>query len=342
MQTGWIARKAGGQTLNKRMFISAAAILLLAAAPFLFSLFYLNLLAEILILAIFALSLNVLVGYTGLVSLGHAAFFGIGAYASALLSKEWSPQFLVTMLASLLIAAIAAAIIGLFCVRVNGFYFLMLTLAFSQMIYSFVHQSTTLTGGSNGLSGLPSPVFGTLDLSHPVFLYYVILLVFIVMYIVLSLMVKSPFGHVLIGIRENEMRMKAIGYNTTLYKYAAFIIAGAIGGVSGALYSTFNGFVSPNDVYWTMSGSVLIMVLIGGAGTMIGPVLGAAFIVVLETIVSSYTTMWTLIIGGVFILFVVFIPQGIVGFGRALTKPSANRLSFSRKAKALVKKEANQ
>lgn len=320
-----------------------AAVILFIAVPFVFSLFYLNLLAEILILAIFALSLNVLVGYTGLVSLGHAAFFGIGAYASALLAKEWSPQFLLIILASVLIAAAAAAVIGLFCVKTSGFYFLMLTLAFSQMIYSFVHQSTTITGGSNGLSGLPSPLLGSVDLSNPVFLYYAILLVFVIVYIVLSLIVQSPFGHVLIGIRENEMRMKAMGYNTALYKYIAFMIAGAIGGVSGALYANFNGFVSPNDVYWTMSGSVLIMVLIGGAGTMIGPVLGAAFIVVLETIVSSYTTVWTMIIGIIFILFVVFMPKGLVGFAHMVQTLTAHRLPVSQKgAKTLVNNEANQ
>ncbi|OQP03871.1 branched-chain amino acid ABC transporter permease [Geobacillus sp. 46C-IIa] len=329
--------------MNRQVFMGIVAVILLIAVPFFFSLFYLNLLAEILVLAVFALSLNVLVGYTGLVSLGHAAFFGIGAYASALLAKEWSPQFLLTLLASVLIAAAASAVIGLFCVKADGFYFLMLTLAFSQMIYSFVHQSTTITGGSNGLSGLPSPMLGTIDLSNPVFLYYSIVLVFVVVYIVLGLIVKSPFGHVLIGIRENEMRMKAMGYNTALYKYIAFIIAGAIGGISGALYSNLNGFVSPNDVYWTMSGSVLIMVLIGGAGTMVGPVLGAAFIVILETIVSSYTTVWTMIIGIIFILFVVFMPQGLVGFARLFQKLAAHRLPISQKGtKPLVNNEANQ
>jgi branched-chain amino acid transport system permease protein len=159
-----------------------------------------------------------------------------------------------------------------------------------------------------------------MDFSNPIMLFYLILLLFMVVFIGLSLVVRSPFGKVLIGIRENETRMKSMGYHTTLYKYAAFIIAGGLGGVAGSLYTNFNGFISPNDVYWTMSGSVLIMVIIGGTGTMLGPVLGAAFIVVLETIVSSYTNNWMLIIGAIFILFVIFFPKGIVGIGNSFVQ----------------------
>jgi branched-chain amino acid transport system permease protein len=323
--------------LNKKGFVLIAAVMLLIFSPFIFSLFYLNLVTEILILAIFALSLNILVGYTGLVSLGHAAFFGVGAYMSAILAREISPNFFLTLFASLAAAIIASAIIGIFCVKVSGFYFLMLTLAFSQMIYSFVHQSTTITGGSNGLSGIPSPLIGSLDFSNPVYFYYLILLLFILIYGGLSLIVHSPFGQVLIGIRENETRLKSMGYHTTLYKLAAFVIAGGLGGVAGSLYTSFNSFISPSDVYWTMSGSVLIMVLIGGSGTMIGPVLGAAFIVILETIVSSYTTMWMMIIGIIFILFVVFFPKGIVGLGKLLFQS----FSKSNKLSAISGKKSN-
>lgn len=307
--------------MMKNNFIRFILIMiLLGISPFFLSLFHLNLLTEIFILGIFALSLNVLVGYTGLVSLGHAAFFGTGAYASGIIAKEVSSNFLVTLLLSLVASVLISALIGIFCMKVNGFYFLMLTLAFSQMIYSIIHQSTNLTGGSNGLSGIPSPVIGSMDFSNPVMLFYLILLLFIVVFVGLSLVVRSPFGKVLIGIRENETRMKSMGYHTTLYKYAAFVIAGGLGGISGSLYTNFNGFISPSDVYWTMSGSVLIMVIIGGTGTMLGPVLGAAFIVGLETIVSSYTSSWMLIIGAIFILFVVFFPKGIVGIWNSLVQ----------------------
>ncbi|WP_413382246.1 branched-chain amino acid ABC transporter permease [Alkalihalobacillus sp. 1P02AB] len=302
-----------------KTFVSFVAVLvLLGLAPFVLSLFHINLLSEILILAIFALSLNILVGYTGLVSLGHAAFFGVGAYTAALTAQNLSSNLFVTIGLAIICSLIVAAVIGIFCMKVSGFYFLMLTLAFSQMIYSFVYQSTTLTGGSNGLAGIPRASIGDFQFGNPVLIFYLILAVFMLAYFGLRLFVQSPFGQVLIGIRENETRVKSMGYNTSLYKYFAFIIAGAIGGLAGSLYTFFNGFIAPSDVYWTMSGAVLIMVLIGGSGTMLGPVLGAALIVTMETVISSYTNSWMLIIGATFIIFVIFFPKGLVGIGQSI------------------------
>lgn len=293
-------------------------ILLLGLAPFFLSLFYINLLSEILILAIFALGLNVLVGYTGLISLGHAAFFGVGGYTAALIAQNLSSNLLVTMGLAILGSLIVAAILGIFCIRVNGFYFLMLTLALSQMIYSYIHQSTDVTGGSNGLSGVPAPALGGFTFSNPVFVFYMTGVIFLLVYIVLRMILHSPFGKVLVGIRENEDRIQSMGYNTNMYKYAAFILAGGIGGIAGAMYTYFNGFIAPTDVYWTMSGTALFMVIIGGAGTLLGPIFGAGLIVTMETIVSSYTDMWMLIIGAVFIVFVIFFPKGIVGIGESI------------------------
>ncbi|KKB34070.1 branched-chain amino acid ABC transporter permease [Bacillus thermotolerans] len=306
----------------------------LAAAPFVLSLFHLNLLSEILILAIFALSLNVLVGFTGLVSLGHAAFFGVGAYTAAVVAQNVSADMFVTLGLAVAGSFLLAAVIGMFCIKVSGFYFLMLTLAFSQMIYSFIHQSTNLTGGSNGLSGIPRPEMGSFIFGNPVLIFYLVLAVFFVSYAVLRMIVKSPYGQVLVGIRENETRVKSMGYNTGFYKYSAFILAGIFGGVSGALYTYFNGFIAPSDVYWTMSGTALIMVLVGGAGTMLGPVLGAALIVVLETIVSSYVDQWMLVLGLVFITFVVFFPKGIVGIGQSLYKNAVKKKPVYEKKKS--------
>ncbi|MFD2922294.1 branched-chain amino acid ABC transporter permease [Halobacillus naozhouensis] len=298
----------------KNVYLQSAVVLLLfAAAPFFISSFHITLLTEILILAIFALSLNVLVGYTGMVSLGHAAFFGTGAYSAGIIAQHISANMLITLFGAVLCSIVLAGIIGLFCMKVNGFYFLMLTLAFSQMVYSFVYQSTGWTGGSNGLSGIPSPVLFGWEIPNIVWLFYVIAALFMMLYAGLRIVVGSPFGKVLVGIRENEKRLKSMGYNTYLYKYAAFVISGALGGVSGSLYTYFNGFIAPSDVYWTMSGTVLIMVLIGGSGTMIGPVLGAAMIVILETVIATYTDMWMLILGSIFILFVIFFPSGIYG-----------------------------
>jgi len=293
-------------------------ILLLGVAPFFLSLFYINLLSEILILAIFAVGLNVLVGYTGLISLGHAAFFGVGGYTAALIAQNLSSNVLVTLGLAILGSLIVASVLGIFCIRVNGFYFLMLTLALSQMIYSYIHQSTNLTGGSNGLSGIPSPSIGGFTFSNPVFTFYLTGVIFLLIYIILRIVLHSPFGKVLVGIRENEDRIQSMGYNTSMYKYAAFIIAGGIGGIAGAMYTYFNGFIAPTDVYWTMSGTALFMVIIGGAGTLLGPILGAGLIVTMETIVSSYTDMWMLIIGIVFIVFVIFFPRGIVGIGESI------------------------
>lgn len=301
-----------------RTYLKAALTLviigLMAIFPFISSNFALTLLTEILIFSIFALSLNILVGYTGLISLGHAAFFGLGAYTVGIIAKNISANLFLTLLIALLISFLFAFIIGLICTRVSGFYFLMITLAFSQMIYAIVHQWFGLTGGTNGLSGIPKPsLFGDVVLQSSTAIYYLVALMFLLVYFGLKPFVQSPFGKTLIGIKENEARMQAAGYHTYLYKTLSFVIAGTLGGLAGCLYAYFNGFVSPGDVYWTMSAQGLIMVLIGGAGTLIGPVLGAAFIVILETVVSGYTKLWMMIVGIVFIIFVIFIPQGIVG-----------------------------
>jgi branched-chain amino acid transport system permease protein len=291
-------------------------LLAMCIVPFVSSNYFVSVISEILILSIFALSLNILVGYTGLISLGHAAFFGVGAYTSSLIAIHFTANVFITLFAGIVLSLIAAGIIGFFCNRVSGFYFLMLTLAFSQMFYALVYRWASLTRGDNGLSGIPKPsLWGNLILNSSTSLYFLFLVMFIIVFFILKLILQSPLGQIFVGIRENETRMKAMGYNTTLYKNISFIIAAGIGGVAGSLYTYFNGFVSPKDIYWTMSGEVLIMVLIGGAGTLLGPVLGAAFIVILETIVSSYTDSWMLIVGATFIFFVIFMPKGIVDIG---------------------------
>jgi branched-chain amino acid transport system permease protein len=288
--------------------------LVMALVPFVMSLYYVNILTEILILAVFAVSLNILVGQTGLVSLGHAAFFGAGAYATGIVASNISANVFLTILVGMLVAAVLALLIGLLSIKAHGFYFLMLTLACSQMVYSIIYQWKDVTGGSNGLSGISTPIlFGSFELSNPVLIYYFILVVVGILLFLINRFLHSPLGYVFIGIRENEQRMKSNGYNTVFYKNLSFLLAGTLGGLAGSLYVIFNGFISPTDVYWTMSGSVLIMVLIGGAGTLWGPVIGAAFIVLMETIISSYTENWMMIIGIIFILFTIFAPKGIIG-----------------------------
>lgn len=316
--------------MNKSFIKGSLLFILFAIAPFFVSLFYVNLLTEIFIFGILAISLNILVGQTGLVSLGHAAFFGAGAYGAGLAAIHFGPNVLVTFGLGMILAFILAIIIGFVSTRVHGFYFLMLTLACSQMFYSIVYQWKDVTGGSNGLSGIPSlDLFGIFQLDNQVWVYYFTLVVFTIVVFFINRFLHSPLGNLLIGIKENEERMKSIGYNTTFYKNISFLIAGTLGGLAGSLYVFFNGFVAPTDVYWTVSGSVLIMVLVGGAGTLWGPVIGAAFILVLETIISSYTEYWMMIIGITFILFVIFAPKGIIGLlatvQKVLFKPAKSK-----------------
>ena len=274
-----------------------------------------NVLTEVLIYGIFAMSLDLLIGFTGLTSFGHAAFFGVAAYAAGIVATRFSDSLFVTMPAGLLAAGLLALPMGALAIRSLGIYFLMLTLAFSQMVYAAAWKWTWLTGGPNGLAGIPRPDLGLagLELSSPRAFYYLVLFFFLLSYGVLRWIVAAPLGHSFVGVRENESRMRAIGYNTWVVKLAAFVIAGVFGGLAGVLFSYYNGFVSPHDVYWTTSGLVMIMVIIGGAGTLVGPVLGAGLILVLQNIVSSHTERWPLIMGLTFILFVLLARRGIAG-----------------------------
>jgi branched-chain amino acid transport system permease protein len=300
--------------------LAIALVGLLIGLPLASSNFIVTTLTEILIFGIFAMSLDLLIGYTGLVSFGHAAFFGVGAYAAGYLAQQLTPNLFVTLPLALLITAAAALVIGFFSIRVSGVYFLMLTLAFSQMVYALAFRWTDVTGGSNGLSGIPRPRIDLFSLQLQFAdvnaRYFLVLAFFLLSYVALRGVVRSQFGHVLVGIRENETRLRAIGYDTARFKLIAFMIAGIFAGVAGALYSGFNRFVSPNEVYWTASGQVLIMVIIGGAGTLMGPVLGAALILVLQNLISSSTERWPTILGVVFILFVFAARFGIMGLLR--------------------------
>ncbi len=270
-----------------------------------------KLLQEILVWGVFAMSLDLLLGYAGMVSFGHSAFFGIGGYVAALALKQ-SPHALSALVLPALVAALAALVIGFFSIRVSGVYFIMLTLAFSQMFYAYAFQVAWL-GAEDGIIGVPRPRLLGLDLANgTVFHLYLVVLVALAA-LVLWRVVRSPFGHVLRGIQENEGRMEAVGYAVQRYKLVAFVIAGTLGGVAGALYTQLNLTISPDAFFWTTSGEALLMVIIGGTGTLWGAVLGAAAFILLQSLVSSYTERWMLILGLTFILFVLFAPGGIVG-----------------------------
>jgi branched-chain amino acid transport system permease protein len=318
--------------IAKRGWLLPATLLaLLLVYPLVMPPYLLSVLTEILILGIFAMSLDLILGYTGLISFGHAAFFGVGAYVAGVAAVRLSPHLGVTLPLALLGAGLAALVIGYLCIRASGIYFLMLTLAFAQVLYAVAFKWTPVTGGSNGLSGIPRPTLGLLpgggDLSDPTRFYFLVLLCFLAVYYGLRRVVASPFGRALVGIRENEARMSAIGCDVARFKLAAFVLAGVLAGLSGALMTYLNVFVSPAQLNWTTSGQVLVMVIIGGAGTLIGPVLGAALVLLLQNFVSAQTDRWPMIMGAVFIIFVLVARFGLIGlWDRLVARLSRGRV----------------
>jgi branched-chain amino acid transport system permease protein len=296
-----------------RRMAYAVALLALAAVPFLGGSYATNAIAEVLIFAIWAMSLDLILGYAGLVSFGHAAFFGLGAYAAVILGVTYGVSAWIGLLAGVAAATVGATIIGYFCVRSTGVTFIMLTLAFNQLLYAVSLRWRELTGGSDGLGSLVRPTLFGASLFDPTRFYYLTLVVFVFAFAALKLIIRSPLGHVFVGLRGNDNRMRAIGYPTRTYKLIAFTIAGAFGGLSGAMYALFNGFISPESVYWTASGDVLIMVILGGAGTLVGPCIGAAVFLLMKTFASTQTEHWMLIIGTVFICCVMFFRKGLYG-----------------------------
>jgi branched-chain amino acid transport system permease protein len=300
------------------LVVAVVVLAALAALPLVGSSYATNLVIEVMIFAIFAMSLDLLLGYTGLISFGHAAFFGVGAYAAIILATQLGFGVWAGLAAGIGLAAAAAAIIGYCCVRLGGVSFIMLTLAFSQLLFAVALKWRAVTGGSDGTGGLGRPSVLGWSLTDPASFYYLILAFFVVSYIVLQRLIAAPLGHVFVGIRENEARMQAIGYRTHRFKLLAFVIAGAFAGLSGGLYAMFNGFISPESMYWTASGDVLIMVILGGAGTLTGPAIGAAIFLLMKNFVSTRTDHWMLIIGIVFICCVMFFRQGVYGTARSL------------------------
>jgi branched-chain amino acid transport system permease protein len=287
----------------------------LALAPFALPVYAMTLMTEALILGVLAMSLDLIVGYTRLFSFGHAAAYGFGAYTSGwLLLHTHLPMLLVVPLAALL-AGIVAIGVAWICTQATGVSFSMLTLAFAQLLYAVAFKWTSVTGGSDGLAGIPrrSGPFGLAAFTTRTGFYYFVLIALAAAFAFCWALVRSPFGAVLRGIRENEAKTLALGYNTRLYKIAIVSFAYGLGGLAGALYAPFAGFANTELVFWLFSGQVLIMVIVGGSGTLIGPILGAAFFFFVEHQLSNYTEAWALFLGLIFIAFVIFAPEGIWG-----------------------------
>lgn len=302
-----------------------ATLLVLSIFPLFGSAYYNELLTKIMIMAIFALSLDLLVGFTGLVSFGHAAFFGIAAYAVVLVSPQYDPSSLWLVLpAAVLAAAVAAFVVGLFVLRTKGIYFIMVTLAFAQMIY-FVFHDSPLGGGSDGvfINFKPELRIGEtqlLDLGDPAHFYYVVLLLLIATYVFLRILLRSPLGRALAGIKSNEHRMLSLGFPVFLYKLAGFVIAGALAGVAGFLSACQFGFVTPEILSWHQSGNVLLMVILGGMGTLNGAVIGAFAFVVLQEVFSALTKHWQFLMGTVIVLVVMLLPGGLSSLTQRLRR----------------------
>jgi branched-chain amino acid transport system permease protein len=279
--------------------------------------FGVSLATSILVFSIFTMSLDLLLGYTGLPNFGHAAFLGLGAYAAAILSARLGISNIgIALLAAIGLATIGSIVLGLLALRTSGVYFLMLTLAFAEMLSAVALKWGAVTGGTNGLPGVHSPELFVPGLAVPrgVPYYFMTLGFAIVCFFLMYRLIHSPFGRALIGIHQNEARMRAIGYNTRLYKLGAFWVAGVFASVAGVLYAFFNQFISPDDIGFTTSGTAVLMVLLGGEATLIGPILGTTTFLILQNVLSSmFTGRWQLILGALFVVFVLFVRGGIVG-----------------------------
>ena len=307
--------------MRRGWIVPVGAGLVLLALPPLLSPYLHDLVVKIAIYAIFALSLELLVGVTGLVSLGHAAFLGIGAYVTVLASGDSGGSLATILPLAILAAAGYALFVGALTLRTKGVYFIMVTLAFAQMAY-FVFHDTRLAGGSDGLFLYVKPVLGTLNLDDKRTLYHAVMLALIGTYALLALLMRSRFGHALAGIRVNEQRMRAAGYATYWYKLAAFVIAGALAGLAGFLLAVKDGIVNPELLSWHESGAVLLMLILGGIGHLRGAVIGAiAFTLLkelfqLEALLGPLASHWQMTLGLTIIAFVALLPKGLIGLRR--------------------------
>jgi branched-chain amino acid transport system permease protein len=300
--------------MRPALAVGAVGGLLFLAAPSFLSSYYLGLLTKMLIFALFAMSLDLLLGYTGLPSLGHAAYFGLGAYTVALLQLRVMKNFWLNALAGLASAVVLALGFGPLTLRARGDYFLMITLALAQVIWGIAFGWRSMTGGDDGLPGIARPTLaGSWSIAGETPFYYFVLVVCGLAMWLLSVIVGSPFGKALVGIRESETRMQVLGYNVWAYQYGASILAGFFAGLAGILFVYYNGYVGPAYLSIIFSAQVLLMVILGGAGTLFGPALGAGIIVLLENLISAMTERWLLILGTIYVVVTLFAPQGLHG-----------------------------
>jgi branched-chain amino acid transport system permease protein len=293
------------------------AVLLFLAAPWLSltllgSSYMIELLVQAMIFGILALSLNLLLGYTGLPSLGHTAYLGIAAYAVAIGLTKFQLSPLSASLTGVAVATLCGAVFGLFALRARGVYFLMITLALAMLVWGLAYRWVSVTQGDNGISGILRPALGPWSLQGITSYYYFVFVIFALSFFTIYRIVRAPFGRTLVGIKESESRMRTLGYNVWLHKYICFVIASFFGGISGVLFIFYNGFISPPTLEVTSNMETLLMVALGGPGTIVGPFIGAFVIVILKNFVSVYTGRWLMILGLIYIVTILYAPKGLL------------------------------
>ncbi len=301
----------------KNLFLWFFLLAALASVPFLLPVYWIMILTEILVMSMFAMSFNLLFGYTGLLSFGQAGFFGTGGYLAVLTLLHGSTSIWVALVAGVLGSGLIALIIGWLCVRRDEIYFAILTLGFGMMLFTIAHNWRSVTGGSDGLGNFSVPEVDflgvVLTLADPKIFYFFVLIIVLLGTWLLSRIVNSPFGLLLKAARENSNRIAFIGANVRSLRLFAFVIAGALAGASGVLFAMFNRIASPEMLHWSFSGKVILMTLLGGSGVFFGPAVGAAIFFVLEHIITSFTTNWMIFLGIILVLLVLLFPSGVLG-----------------------------
>ena len=294
-----------------------AVLALLLTAPKFLPVYWIMIVSEIAVMGLFAMSFNLMLGYTGLLSFGQAGFFGVGAYTVALIFEAGGGSLILALGAAIVLAAAVSGVIGYLCVRRDEIFFAMITLGFGMMLYTIAHNWIDLTGGSDGLPIMLVPDLrlpgATFSLYDPTVMYYFVLAVCGLGCFFLRRVVRSPFGLLLTAIRENKERLSFVGGNVERTRLTAFVISGGLAGLAGGLFAMFSSMATPDFMHWTFSARPVMMTILGGAEVFFGPLVGAAIFFILEQITTTYTDNWMIVLGGILIPVVIFFPRGTLG-----------------------------
>jgi branched-chain amino acid transport system permease protein len=300
-------------------FFIALALLFAVIAGLAGDQFFFRLATEALIFGGFAMGVDLLLGFTGLLSLGHALFFGLGAYVSGIVLKEWAPSFWLALVVTLVVSTVVGAVAGVIAIRARGVYFALITFGLAEVASKIVFNTREL-GGSDGIIGIPvvqaNFLLFSVDSSRPASFFLLVLVLVMGMYFALEALLQTPFGRLMVAIKANEHRVPFLGFSAQRYKLLAFILAADVTALSGALYPMLRGFVSPELMFFNASGNAVITVILGGVGTLVGPLYGSVILSALKSIVGTYTEHHLIVIGTLFMLAVIFFPKGLIGYVR--------------------------